>query len=151
MNARKRKESDTMANLRICPFCESDKLKIDMKKKGTRYFGIGQLEYYTASVRCNVCHARGGAVSGFVRNRRFVDKDDWLKDEISIEELERGAVEKWNTRKPMEAVAAELENIKTGGDCRHKCKYYDWSVGSCEGHCEDYVRDKAIEIVRGKE
>lgn len=98
-----------MADLKHCPFCESDKLKIDMKKKGTRYFGIGQLENYTASVRCNVCHARGGAVSGYVRNRRFVDKDDWLKDEISIEELERRAVEKWNTRKPMEAVVAELE------------------------------------------
>lgn len=47
-----------------------------------------------------------------------------------------------------DAVVAELENIKTGGDCRHKCKYYDWSVGSCEGHCEDYVREKAIETVR---
>jgi len=51
----------------------------------------------------------------------------------------------------VEAKVAELENIKTGGDCRHKCKYYDWSVGGCEGHCEDYVRDTAISIVRGKE
>ena len=48
----------------------------------------------------------------------------------------------------VEKVVSELENIKTGGDCRHKCKYYDWSVGACEGHCEDYVRERAIEIVR---
>lgn len=63
------------------------------------------------------------------------------------------AVEAWNTRKPMDMVEAELESIKTGGDCRHKCKYYDWSVGWCDGHCEDYVREKALEIVRnaGKE
>ena len=128
-----------MKNMKICPFCESDKLKIDMKKKGTRYFGIGQLENYTASVRCNVCHARGGAVSGFVRNRRFVDKDDWLKDEISIEELKRRAVEKWNTRKPMEAVVSELEE--------RKGTYFDGL--RCEGTMIKI--NEAIEIVRGKE
>lgn len=62
-------------------------------------------------------------------------------------------LEKRLTAYDAEAVVAELENIKTGGDCRNKCKYYDWSVGWCEGHCEDYVREKAIEIVRngGKE
>lgn len=130
-----------MGNMKICPFCGSDKLKIDMKKKGTRYFGIGQLENYTASVRCNVCHARGGAVSGFVRNRRFVDKDDWLKDEISIEELERRAVEKWNTRKPEEAVVAELENFEMWKELL----IYDLS------NREREIIEKAISIVRGKE
>ena len=143
-----------MADLKPCPFCGSDKLKIDMKKKGTRYFGIGQLENYTASVRCNVCHARGGAVSGFVRNRRFVDKDDWLKDEISIEELERRAVEKWNTRKPMEAVVAELEAKKADPTGCYElscdeCKYAEY----CVNGDLDYkvLIDKAISIVRGKE
>lgn len=149
MNARKRKESDTMADLRICPFCESDKLKIDMKKKGTRYFGIGQLEYYTASVRCNVCHARGGAVSGFVRNRRFVDKDDWLKDEISIEELERGAVEKWNTRKPRETVVAAIKTKH----CK-KCRNI-WQSKDGDKYCKDIKCEieGVCEIVRnsGKE
>ena len=48
----------------------------------------------------------------------------------------------------VEKVVNELENIKTGGDCRYKCKNYDWSVGGCEGYCEDYVREKTIEIVR---
>ena len=127
-----------MADLKICPFCESDKLKIEMKKNGTRYFGIGQLENYTASVRCNVCHARGGTVSGYVRNRRFVEAKDWLKDEISIEELERRAIEVWNTRKPMKAVVAELEKKKVLNTC-------DKSVGFNKGI------DTAISIVRGKE
>lgn len=129
-----------MKNMKICPFCESDKLKIDMKKKGTRYFGIGQLENYTASVRCNVCHARGGAVSGFVRNRRFIDKDDWLKDEISIEELERRAVEKWNTRKPEEAVVAELEKVS-----------FERFGNDGMGGQKVVTLDDAIEIFRGKE
>lgn len=140
-----------MGDLRICPFCESDKLKIDMKKKGTRYFGIGQLEYYTASVRCNVCHARGGAVSGFVRNRRFVDKDDWLKDEISIEELERGAVEKWNTRKPEETVVAKLEKEYDLAD-KEKARCMEENLLQYD-EAKGYARgiDTAISIVRGKE
>lgn len=145
-----------MGDLKPCPFCESDKLKIDMKKKVTRYFGIGQLENYTASVRCNVCHARGGAVSGFVRNRRFVDKDDWLKDEISIEELERRAVEKWNTRKPMEAVVAELEALKENNSgCGEiwcaSCKYNESCLEGEEAF--KVALDNAISIVRngGKE
>ena len=57
-------------------------------------------------------------------------------------------IDQQETAYDVEKVVSELENIKTGGDCRHKCKYYDWSVGWCEGHCEDYVREKAIEIVR---
>lgn len=140
-----------MADLLKCPFCESDKLKIDMKKKGTRYFGIGQLENYTASVRCNVCHARGGAVSGFVRNRRFVDKDDWLKDEISIEELERRAVEKWNTRKPEETVVAKLMKLREldkFGACYKRDEVLSCTMEtSCRSCYEEIVR----EIVRGKE
>lgn len=141
-----------MADLKVCPFCESDKLKIDMKKKGTRYFGIGELENYTASVRCNVCHARGGAVSGFVRNRRFVDKDDWLKDEISIEELERRAIEKWNTRKPEESVVAKLQKLSKCGlrcdECINRERKDD-----CTDVCDRGAFAKAIEIVRnsGKE
>ena len=87
-----------MAELKKCPFCGSDKLKIEKKKTQTRYYGIGSLENYTASVRCNVCHARGGTTSGFVRNRRFVEENNWLKDEISIEELDRRAIELWNNR-----------------------------------------------------
>ena len=50
--------------LKPCPFCGSTKLKIDKKSVLDRYTGLGvRLERHTYSVRCNVCHARGGAVT----------------------------------------------------------------------------------------
>lgn len=53
--------------LKPCPFCGSDKLKIDRKSKADVYNGLNQrVEYHTYSVRCNVCHARGGAAGGKV-------------------------------------------------------------------------------------
>lgn len=48
----------------------------------------------------------------------------------------------------VEKVVKEINNIKIGGDCRHKCEHYDWSVGACQGICEDYIKKCAIEIVR---
>ena len=48
----------------------------------------------------------------------------------------------------IDKVVEELKKIETCGDCRNNCEYYDWSVGACEGHCEDYVRGRAIEIVK---
>ena len=50
--------SEPNFGLRPCPFCGSDKLKI--KKKATKRNGM---KTYVVSVRCNVCHARGGAVT----------------------------------------------------------------------------------------
>ena len=46
-----------------CPFCGSDKTKVETKSKNhiTRF---GREEYVSASVRCNVCHARGPIVTG---------------------------------------------------------------------------------------
>ena len=85
--------------LKPCPFCGSEKLKIDMKSKAKRYYGSGMLYNYTATVRCNVCHARGCTESGFVRPRKYVAENDWLKDEISIDELKQRAIKAWNTRK----------------------------------------------------
>lgn len=32
--------------------------------------------------------------------------------------------------------------------CRHHCLSYDWSVGACDGMCEDYAIKMAIDIVR---
>lgn len=51
----------------------------------------------------------------------------------------------------VDKVVEEIEicNIGIGRDCRHKCEQYDWSVGACQGMCEDYVKKCAIEIVRG--
>ena len=42
--------------LKPCPFCGGASLKVEMKKSA----GWRQSYRYTASVRCNKCHARGG-------------------------------------------------------------------------------------------
>lgn len=44
--------------MKPCPFCGSNKLKL--MKKTTIYKGH---KAYVASVRCNCCHARGGAIT----------------------------------------------------------------------------------------
>lgn len=98
-----------------CPFCKGTKMRIEMKKKGERYYGEGKiLENYTATVRCNCCHARGSTVSGWVRNRKFVDEKEWLENEIDVSELHKKAVEVWNTRKPMQEICERLEDVKRG-------------------------------------
>ena len=51
-------------------------------------------------------------------------------------------------RKHFERVVERLESIKIGGECRHKCKHYDWTVGACNGECGEYVKSRAIEIVK---
>lgn len=85
--------------LKPCPFCGGLKLRIEMKKKHTRhYFNGKMLENYTTSVRCNICHARGSAVSGWVINRKYVDENEWLEDEIEIGKLQAMASEAWNRR-----------------------------------------------------
>lgn len=52
------------------------------------------------------------------------------------------------TRKAFERVIERLEGIEIGGDCRCECNHYDWSVGGCSGECADYVKIKAIKIVK---
>lgn len=107
-----------------CPFCGNLKLKIEMKKKKERYYGEGKiLENYTATVRCNCCHARGSTVSGWVRNRKFVDEKEWLEDEIDVSELHRKAVEAWNSRKPMERIVKLLEEEMKSYEADHSWNY----------------------------
>ena len=98
-----------MSEIKNCPFCSSNKLKVEKKKRSTRYHINGNLDNYTASVRCNVCHARGPAVSGWVRNRRFVNENEWLPDEMYVEELGHLAIEAWNSRKPIKDMVEQLE------------------------------------------
>ena len=64
------------------------------------------------------------------------------------------AVRAWNTRKPMEAVVAELEKLKESvfgcDDTKcSKCKYKSQCFNVDKGH--KVALDKAISIVRGKE
>lgn len=65
--------------LNPCPFCGSNKLKIETKL-GRKYYNKQRITY---SVRCMVCHARGGTSGGDV-------PDDSYKD------IEQRAVNNWN-------------------------------------------------------
>ena len=56
--------------------------------------------------------------------------------------------EKEIIRKMVERVVDMLESIEIGGDCRHKCNHYDWTVGACNGECTDYVKSRAIKIIK---
>lgn len=93
-----------MVKLKPCPFCGSNKLKIERKSRFAGWNGLDQrVENHTYSVRCNVCHARGPSsgdrvIPGFTKR---------LYDEIELEypnwattdeALKNGAVEKWNKR-----------------------------------------------------
>ena len=73
--------------LKPCPFCGSDKLKLVKKK--TKYKGHNA---YVASIRCNSCHARGGTVINLTIP--YAVKED----------VESVACERWNKR-------AERKNI----------------------------------------
>ncbi len=84
--------------LKPCPFCGSTKLKIESKHKLAGYNGLDmRVENRTFSVRCNVCHARGGAVGGKVILGRLGDLK--LPSYATTEyEITRKAIEAWNRR-----------------------------------------------------
>lgn len=93
-----------MNELKPCPFCGSTKLKIDSKQKRIGRNGLGcPVDQVTFSVRCNVCHARGGAKGGKVlrtqfyiyRENREAPLPEWAKTE---EQLRAEAIEAWNRR-----------------------------------------------------
>ena len=88
-----------MPELKPCPFCGSTKLKIESKSVLAGYNGLDQrVERTTYSVRCNVCHARGGAVSGKTLSlyRFSIAKlPDWATEDTTIKEK---AIETWNRR-----------------------------------------------------
>ena len=88
-----------MNDLKPCPFCGGAKLKIDRKSRLAGWNGLDmRVEMHTYSVRCNTCHARGGAVGGRVMNERFtrrVQLPDWATTD---KDLEAKAIEAWNRR-----------------------------------------------------
>lgn len=88
-----------MNDLKPCPFCGGTKLKIDRKSRLAGWNGLDmRVEMHTYSVRCNTCHARGGAVGGRVMNERFTrcaQLPDWATTDKA---LEVKAIEAWNRR-----------------------------------------------------
>lgn len=85
-------------NLKPCPFCGSTKLKIDKKSVLHGYTGMDiRIERHTYSVRCNTCHARGGAVGGKV-GPHWIEPSRLPKDIVTSEELKNKAIEAWNSR-----------------------------------------------------
>ena len=88
-----------MCELNRCPFCGGEKLKIEKKSALAGFNGLGErVENHTFSVRCNICHARGGVSGGkVIANRHFGTRDapDWATtDEV----LKKRAIDAWNRR-----------------------------------------------------
>ena len=88
------------AELKPCPFCGSEKVKIDRKSKYAGCNGLDErVEQHTYSVRCNVCHARGGAVGGKVLFGHSLFGVDILPNWATTDsDLKERAIEAWNRR-----------------------------------------------------
>ena len=88
--------------LKPCPFCGSEKLKIESKSVFAGYNGLEQrVNRVTYSVRCNKCHARGGAISGkILASFKFILNGEELMPTWATtdSELKQKAVDKWNRR-----------------------------------------------------
>ena len=84
--------------LKPCPFCGSENVKIGGHGKSTRWARENGLHQVTYTVRCNYCHARGGTSSGYTRNALYnLTKvgQSFLETEFDI--IQR-AVTAWNRR-----------------------------------------------------
>nr|DAJ42870.1 MAG TPA: hypothetical protein [Caudoviricetes sp.] len=59
-------------------------------------------------------------------------------------------IDKQPTAYDPDKVVEQLEEIKTGANtnCKRDCSDYDWSTGACQGLCEEYLKKRAIEIVK---
>jgi hypothetical protein len=83
-------------NLEPCPFCGSGKLKIVKKRKKAGFTGLDIPVYLASvSVRCNICHARGGTASGKVVACADSYAPSWAVNE---QDLIQRAAELWNRR-----------------------------------------------------
>lgn len=91
-----------MAELKPCPFCGGTKLKIERKSTLAGYNGADdRVEQHTFSVRCNSCHARGGAVGGKVMPyaRMFFMGEMPLPEWATTDDaLQNKAILAWNRR-----------------------------------------------------
>lgn len=89
-----------MDELKFCPFCGSKKLKIQGTQRRIGVIGTDEpVAHETYSVRCNICHARGGAAGGKVILTRLRVHESELPDWASSREsLKEKAIDAWNRR-----------------------------------------------------
>lgn len=89
-----------MDDLKSCPFCGSKKLKMQGTQRRIGVTGTDEpVAHETYSVRCNVCHARGGTVGGKIILTRLRVRESELPDWASSREsLKEKAIEAWNRR-----------------------------------------------------
>lgn len=87
-----------MAELKPCPFCGSNKLKIEHKSTSIYKANLIGVDACTFSVRCNKCHARGATVTGYLRNAFYALTEEAQKVLATQELLENRAAEAWNRR-----------------------------------------------------
>lgn len=89
-----------MADLKPCPFCGSTKVGVRCKSRLAGWTGIdARVEVETYSVRCNVCHARGCAVSGkVITSHKHLYRDHMPEWAVTSGELKQKAEDAWNIR-----------------------------------------------------
>lgn len=78
--------------LKPCPFCGSNSVKIDGTRKYNSYHNVYNERL---SVRCTKCHSRGAPASGHTMNYLYGEPGVKVIDRSEIERL---AVELWNRR-----------------------------------------------------
>lgn len=110
-----------MAELKPCPFCGGTKLKVMSKSAKAGHTGLDEpVVNMTFSVRCNVCHARGGAIGGkVIWGRMYSTHDEDLPQWATTAHILREkAITMWNTRTPQKInhnSLCETETYKVGG------------------------------------
>ena len=83
--------------LKPCPFCGSNKLKIETKSGRIHYYekdGMKSWQNVVFSVRCNSCHARGGTVGADLPVSWYLGDLENKRKEATDK-----AIKKWNNRK----------------------------------------------------
>jgi hypothetical protein len=149
--------------LKPCPFCGSMKLKIDSKQRVAGCTGINaQVESMTYSVRCNVCHARGGTAGGLVIQGNLLAYIDSMPEWATTEDvLKDAAIELWNNRvqvwdreESKRAHGAKNKRIEEivkiicpyrADDGKCTCNQHQFGVRKCADPCAH--RDIAEQVV----
>ena len=120
-----------------CPFCGSEKLKLESKNGRIHYHekdGMREWQNVVFSVRCNSCHARGSTTSADLPTMGIYG-DLVSKKNDAIER----AIRAWNTRKPIDDMVEQLDKASD---------YYECDEQGRE-HVQMVDLSEAIDIVRG--